>query len=138
MQSELKKGEVIAEVVCAGPKNYAYKTYDSATGESKTVCKVRGITINYSASQLANSENIKDMILSKKEDDETVIVRTENKIKRNKVDGGVHLISEREDKTHSVVFKATKSQRQYVTSVRVYKREVNAEIGHLHGRRHQI
>jgi len=37
MQSELKKGEVIVEVVCAGPKNYAYKTYTSATDESKTV-----------------------------------------------------------------------------------------------------
>ena len=77
MQSELKKGEVIVEVVCAGPKNYAYKTYTSATDESKTVCKVRGITINYSASQLVNFEKIKGIILSKK-DDETVIVRTEN------------------------------------------------------------
>jgi hypothetical protein len=54
MQSELKRGEIIVEVVCAGPKNYAYKTYNSATGESKTVCKVRGITLNYSASQLVN------------------------------------------------------------------------------------
>jgi len=50
------------------------------------------------------------MILSKK-DDETVIVRTDNKIKRKKIDGGVHLISEREDKTYSVVFKATPSER---------------------------
>jgi len=101
MQSELKKGEIIVEVVCAGPKNYAYKTYDSATGESKTVCKVRGITLNYTASQLVNFEKIKDMILSKK-DDETVIARTENKIKRKKIDGGVHLISEREEKTYRV------------------------------------
>jgi len=74
MQSELKKDEIIVEVVCAGPKNYAYKMYNSATGESKTVCKVRGITLNYSASQLVNFEKIKHMILSKK-DDETVIVR---------------------------------------------------------------
>ena len=73
------------ELFCAGPKNYAYKTYNSPTGESKTVCKVRGITLNYSASQLVNCEKIKDMILSKK-DDETVIVRTENKIKHKKID----------------------------------------------------
>ena len=58
-----------------------YKTYNSATGESKTVYKVRDITLNYSASQLVNFEKIKNMILNKK-DDETVIVRTENKIKR--------------------------------------------------------
>jgi len=61
-----------------------------------------GITLNYSASQLVNFEKIKDMILSK--DDETVIVRTENKIKRKKIDGGVHLISEPEDKTYRVSF----------------------------------
>ena len=103
MQSELKKGEVIVEVFCAGPKNYAYKRYTSATDESKTVCKVRGITLNYKASQLVNFEKIKDIILSKK-DDETVIVRTENKIKRKKIDGDLHLISEREDKTYRVSF----------------------------------
>jgi len=90
------------EVVRAGPKNYTHKTYNSATGESKTVSKVRGITLNYSASQLVNFEKIKVMILNK--DNETVIVRTENKIKRKKIDGGVHLISEPENKTCRVSF----------------------------------
>jgi len=52
---------------------------------------------------MVNFEKIKDMILSMK-DDETVIVRTENKFKRKKIDGGVHLISEREDKTYRVSF----------------------------------
>jgi len=90
-------------VVCAGPKNYAYKTYNSATGESKTVCKFRGITLNYSSSQLVNFAKMKDMILSK-EDDETVIVRTKNKIKSKNCNGGVNLISEPEDKTYRVSF----------------------------------
>jgi len=103
MQSELKEGEIIDEVVCAGPKNYSYKTYNSGTDESKTACKVRGITLNYSASQLVNFAKIKDMILSKK-DDETVIVRTEKKIKRKQIYGFVHLISEGEDKTYRVSF----------------------------------
>jgi hypothetical protein len=31
-------------VICAGPKNYAYRTVNSMTGARKTVCKVRGIT----------------------------------------------------------------------------------------------
>ena len=53
---------------------------------------------------------MKDMILSK-DDAKTVIVRTENKIRRKKIDGGVHLISEPEDKTYSVVFKAKTSER---------------------------
>jgi len=60
MQSELKEDEIIVEVVCAGPKNYAYKTYNSTIGESKTVSKVRGITLNYSAWQLVNFVKIKD------------------------------------------------------------------------------
>jgi len=85
MQSELKENEIIVEVVCAGPENYAYKTYNSETGESKTVCKVRGITLNFAK---------KKEMLSKK-DDETVIVHTKNKIKRKKIDAGVHLISPR-------------------------------------------
>jgi len=50
MTSELKANEIISEVVCAGPKNYAYRTINSVTGESRTVCKVRGITLNYMAS----------------------------------------------------------------------------------------
>ena len=79
-QSELKSGEIIVEVVCAAPKNYASKTYYSVTGESKTVCKVTGITLNYSASQLVNFAKTKDMIL--KDDAETVIVHTKNKIKQ--------------------------------------------------------
>jgi len=103
MQFELKEDEIIVEVVCAVPKNYAYKTYNSATGESKTVCKVRGLTLKYNASQLVNFVKIKEMILIRK-DDETVIVHTKNKIKRKKIDGGVHLISEPEDKTYRVSF----------------------------------
>jgi len=100
MQSELKKGEIIVDVVYAGPKNYAYKTYISAKGESKTVYKVRGITLHYSASQLVNFENIKYTILRTTR----LIVRTESKIKSKKLDGGVHLIREREDKTYRVSF----------------------------------
>jgi len=63
MTSELKPNEIISEVVCAGPKNYVYRTINSLTGERKTVCKVRGITLNYYASRLVNFAKIKDMIL---------------------------------------------------------------------------
>jgi len=41
MTSELKTGEFICEFVSGGPKNYAYKSINSVTGEEKTVCKVR-------------------------------------------------------------------------------------------------
>jgi hypothetical protein len=48
--SEFKSNEIICQVVCAGPKNYAYRMANNVTAECKTVCKVRGITLNYSAS----------------------------------------------------------------------------------------
>ena len=62
MTSELKPGEFICEFVSGGRKNYAYKSFDSVTGEEKPVCKVRGITLNYSASRLLNFESIRRMI----------------------------------------------------------------------------
>jgi len=80
MTSELKPTQFIEVYVSGGPKNYAYKIVDSATGERKTVCKVRGITLNYNASQLVTFEAIKDMILGKTET-EQVTVHTEKKIK---------------------------------------------------------
>jgi hypothetical protein len=67
MTSELKPAEHISEYVGAGPKNYGYKTVISMTGECKTVCKVRGLTLNYGTSQLVNFDRIKDMILRRDE-----------------------------------------------------------------------
>jgi hypothetical protein len=60
MTSELKPDENISEFVGAGLKYYAYKT-----GEHKTVCKVRGITLNYNAFQLVNFDKIKEMIFNR-------------------------------------------------------------------------
>ena len=51
------------------------------------MCKVRGITLNYNASQLVNFDVIKYMILEKTEDH--VTVHTEKKIKRKKRQEGV-------------------------------------------------
>jgi hypothetical protein len=85
-------------VVCAGPKNYAYRTVNTVTGDNKTVCKVRGITLNFSASQLVHFAQMKNMILSM-DGNQTVIVRTKNKIKRQRGTGGVSIISQPEEKT---------------------------------------
>jgi len=102
MTSELKPNEIIYEVVCASPKNNAHRTSNSMTGERKTICKVRGITLNYLASHL-NFAKMKDMILSMDEN-ETATVRTQNKIKRKRRRGGVSTISQPEEKTYTVSF----------------------------------
>ena len=102
MTSELKPGHHIREFVGAGPRNYTYKSVNTVTGEQNTVCKVRGITLNLSASQLVNFE-ISNMILNR-DDKATVTVRTEKKIKRKRDVRGVHVITEPEEKIYRVSF----------------------------------
>ena len=106
MTSELKPGEFICQFVSGGPKNYAYKSINSVTGDKKPVCKVRGITLKYSASQLVNFESIRRMILRGVDGEtDTVTVRTERKIKRKRGNGGrVQIVTEPEDKMCRVSF----------------------------------
>jgi len=63
------------------------------------VCKVRGITRNYSASQLVNFERMKQLILRGTETD-TVTVHTAHKIKRKRCrddDGRIRIVTEPEE-----------------------------------------
>jgi len=50
--------------VSGGLKNYACRVIDTVTGRTDKVCKVRGITLNYNASQMVNFDVIRDMILA--------------------------------------------------------------------------
>jgi hypothetical protein len=105
MTSDLKPSDYIEEFVRGGLKNYAYKIVNSATNKRKTVCKVRGITLNYNASRLVNFDVIRDMILKKKE--ENVTVHTAKKIKRKRPAGGggmVSIITAPEDKIYRISF----------------------------------
>jgi len=106
MSNQLGPDEYISEFVSGGPNNYAYKILKAKTSAKKTVCKVRGITLNYATSQLVNFESIKDMILCADIKD-VITVRTERKIKRKlrKCDGSgpsstdmVTVVSEPEEK----------------------------------------
>ena len=105
MASVLRPSEFIEEFVSGGHKIYAYKTVHTPTGERKAVCKIRGITLKYSTSQLVNFEVIKDMVLEKTET-RHVILHTERKIKRKRKpgEGIVSIITELEDKLCSISF----------------------------------
>jgi hypothetical protein len=106
MTSELKPSEYIEEFVSGGPKNYAYKVVNSVTDERKTICKVRGFTLNYSASRLVNFDRIRDMIL-KQRTEESVTVHTDHKMKRKRTaegGGGVSIITEPEDRIYKISF----------------------------------
>jgi len=103
MTSELRTTEYVSEFVSGGPKIYAYKVNDTVTGRATTVCKVRGITLNYSAKKMVNFDVIRDMVLGTTAEP-TVTVHAEKKIKRNrKGEGGtVAIVNENEDKTHRI------------------------------------
>jgi len=103
MTSELRLTEYVSEFVSGGPKNYSYTVIDTVKGRAATVCKVRGITLNYSAKQLVNFDVIKAMILGTGEPKLTV--HTEKKIKRKR-NGGVlwTLFTEPEDKMYRISY----------------------------------
>jgi len=104
MTSEMRPSESISEFVSGGPKNYAYNIVTEGE-EVKTVCKARGITLNYNASKLVNFESIREMIL--RTGDDVVNVHTERKIKRKRTGGGgglVAIVTEPEDKIYRISF----------------------------------
>jgi len=103
MTTELRSSETLTEFVSGGPKNLAYRVLDNGDGRKKTVCKVRGITLNYIASKMVNFDVIRDMILG----DETPVVkvRTVNMIKRKREGGGtVDIVTEPENKIYRISF----------------------------------
>ena len=122
MTSELKPSQFIDENVSGGQKYYVYKIVDSTTGERKTVCKFRGITLKYNASQKVNFKVIKNMILGKTET-EQVTVHTEEKNKRKRKAGGVvvSIIIEPEDKLYSISF----SRDGFYTTIRRCRLGIN-------------
>ena len=106
MTSELKPGFHIKEFVSGGPKNYAYRIVGPVTDNRETVCKVRGITLNYSASQTVNFDVIKVLVL-RGDDIETVSVHTERNIKRKRAAGRINIVTQPEDKIYSLILEET-------------------------------
>lgn len=107
MTDELKSDEFIDEFLGGGPKNYAYRivTRDGSR-TPHTVCKIRGVTLNYSSLQSVNFDVIRAMIL--KDQPTTVVVHTARKMKRKKrTDGGgacVTIVTEPEAKIYRISF----------------------------------
>lgn len=73
-------GGYITEIVCPGPKNYAYKT---ATG--KTKCIVKGFTLNHQSSKSLNFDIIRKMILKNSKEkvdvEQFTITRKKNELR---------------------------------------------------------
>ncbi|XP_023312242.1 uncharacterized protein LOC108915368 [Anoplophora glabripennis] len=81
MTDELEEcgpGSYITEFVSGGTKNYAYKVFSTSDNEEKVVCKVKGISLNYTASQLINFNAIKTMVLDTSTTTSPVCVASRN------------------------------------------------------------
>ena len=61
----------IIEFVTGGPKNYACKIARPDKDGNTTICKVRGITLNYKNSLTINFDTIKDMVINNRDDVKT-------------------------------------------------------------------
>ena len=83
-------GGYITTFVSGGPKNYAYET-----STDKTVCKVRGITLNYRTQQHVNFDVMSDMVRG--EGPEKVTVNIPYKINRDTKEKSVKTRSENKD-----------------------------------------
>ena len=99
----------IIEFVTGGPKNYAYKISRPDKDGNTTICKVRGITLNYKNSLTINFDTIKDMVINNRDDVKTV--KDDFKITRDhKRLFTVHL-----DKDYRIVFDKTVIMQDYST-----------------------
>ena len=81
LTNELSEGEYIIKFVSGGPKNYAYKTFNSITNVEKTCCKVRRFTLNFRNSQLINFDTLCNVVTNPEE--EKINIHTPYKIVRD-------------------------------------------------------
>lgn len=86
---------VITGFVTGGPKNYAY-----IRDNSTTVCKVRGITLNYKNALAINYHVVKNMVTGAKLED--VVVNDGFQIVRNR--NTSELLTTQRSKTYKLVF----------------------------------
>ena len=93
------------------------------TEEVKKVCKVRGITLNYKASQLVNFDTIKNLVL-KRPANNTVTVNTSKKVKRERDEGAcVSIVTDPEDKIYTISF-SKRRRRSDNTSVPLWHKYI--------------
>ena len=87
-----------------GPKNYAYETQGG-----KSSCKVKGLTLNYRASQIVSPTTLENML---KGEEEEVSVHYPHFIKRNHRHD-VHTVAL--DKKYQIVYDKRQRVHQYNT-----------------------
>ncbi|XP_060588537.1 uncharacterized protein LOC132743952 [Ruditapes philippinarum] len=91
----------ITKFVTGGPKNYAYCLEKPNKKGQSSICKVRGITLNFKNSLDINFDTLKDMVTGQMQN-QCVKVVDINKIVRNRE--MCHIITKTEIKDYKIVF----------------------------------
>lgn len=91
----------ITKFVTGGPKNYAYCLAKPNKKGQSSICKVRGITLNFKNSLDINFNTLKQMVTGKKSADSIQVI-DENKIARNPET--CNIITKTECKDYRIVF----------------------------------
>ena len=90
-------GHWIIEFISCGPKNYAYKL-----NTNQVVCKVRGFSLNFTASQVINFDSMKEILDSWLQNDVSKLKTIKTEIRRNKHNCTVY--SKQVEKHYGVVY----------------------------------
>ncbi|XP_071151541.1 uncharacterized protein [Mytilus edulis] len=102
----------ITHFVTGGPKNYAYKLHKPDDRGNQTICKVRGVTLNYKNALSINFETVREMVTNGSQDDK-ITVWDENKITRDKQN--TRIITSRESKDYKIVFDKRVITEKFIT-----------------------
>ena len=114
LTNELDDDDYITSFVSGGPKNYAYRTK-----KGKVDTKIRGITLDYSASGKLNHDVIRELVRlhcnssETSEEDEKVTIDMAYKIIRNKKEKSI--VTKRMKKDYRVVYNKRVVKENYET-----------------------
>lgn len=114
--AEYGPGSYIDTFVSGGPKNYAYQVRVAGGEDRKTVCKVKGITLNFLNSKQINFGKIKEMVL---EPLPTSVVLNGKRICRTKE---MDVITRPDKKTYRIVYTKRRRVEDYDTLPYGFKR----------------
>ena len=114
LTNELNEGDYITTFISGGPKNYAYRTK-----KGKTETKIRGITLDYSASGKLNHDTIRELVyvycneLEVSEEEKKVTIDMPFKIIRNRKEKSI--VTKKMKKDYRVVYNKRVVKENYET-----------------------
>ncbi|KAJ8024851.1 hypothetical protein HOLleu_34884 [Holothuria leucospilota] len=114
LSKPLGEGSFITRFVAGGPKNYAYEVYSTKSGDTTTLCKVRGITLAPDAERVINFETMARMlehVQNGQSKEDIVVTKKHDMIRR----GMGQICSAPTQKRYRIVYDKRVIQSDYTT-----------------------